>query len=70
FSVTATGNGLKYQWQYKNAGDSSWTDWTSKTTASISVAYADYRNGMSVRCIVTDSTGKKVTSSTATLSYK
>ncbi|MCR5206669.1 MAG: hypothetical protein K6E47_16690 [Lachnospiraceae bacterium] len=70
FSVTATGKGLKYMWQYKNAGDTSWTDWTSKTTANISVAYAAYRNGMSVRCIVTDATGKKVTSNSATLIYK
>ncbi|MCR5206671.1 MAG: Ig-like domain-containing protein [Lachnospiraceae bacterium] len=70
FSVTATGKGLKYLWQYKKAGDTSWTDWTSKTTANISVAYADYRNGMSVRCVVTDAGGKKVTSNSATLSYK
>ncbi|MCR5206670.1 MAG: GBS Bsp-like repeat-containing protein [Lachnospiraceae bacterium] len=70
FNVKAEGKGLKYLWQYKNAGDTSWTDWTSKTTASISVAYADYRNGMSVRCIVTDASGKKVTSNSATLTYK
>ncbi|MCR5203471.1 MAG: hypothetical protein K6E47_00265 [Lachnospiraceae bacterium] len=70
FSVTAKGNGLKYQWQYKNAGASSWTTWSSKTTASISVAYSASRNGMSLRCIVTDSEGKSVTSNTAVLTYK
>ena len=69
FSVTATGKGLTYLWQYKNAGASSWTDWTSKTTASISVAFAEYRDGMSVRCIVTDASGKKVTSNAAILTY-
>ncbi|MCR5204858.1 MAG: hypothetical protein K6E47_07355, partial [Lachnospiraceae bacterium] len=69
FSVTATGKGLKYLWQYKYAGDSAWTDWTSKTTANISVAYAAYRDGMSLRCVVTDASGKKVTSNTATLKY-
>nr|MCR5206672.1 Ig domain-containing protein [Lachnospiraceae bacterium] len=69
FSVTATGKGLKYLWQYKEAGKSSWTDWTSKTTASISVAFADYRDRMSLRCVVTDASGKKVTSNIATLTY-
>ncbi|MCR5203456.1 MAG: CHAP domain-containing protein [Lachnospiraceae bacterium] len=69
FSVTAKGTGLKYLWQYKNAGSSTWTDWTTKTTASISVAYAAYRNGMSLRCVVSDSTGAKLTSNAATLTY-
>ena len=70
FSIKAEGKGLKYQWQYKNAGDSDWTTWGSKTTASITVAYADYRNGMSLRCIVTDSNGDNVTSSVAVLAYR
>ncbi|MCR5203469.1 MAG: hypothetical protein K6E47_00255 [Lachnospiraceae bacterium] len=69
FSVTATGTGLKYLWQYKYANDSAWTDWSTKTTASISVAYAAYRDGMSLRCVVTDASGKKITSDTATLKY-
>jgi tRNA U34 5-methylaminomethyl-2-thiouridine-forming methyltransferase MnmC len=70
FSVTATGKGLKYQWQYKNAGDSDWTTWSSKTTASITVAYADYRNGMSLRCVITDESNQKLTTNTVTLTYK
>nr|MCR5203466.1 hypothetical protein [Lachnospiraceae bacterium] len=69
FAVAATGKGLKYQWQYKNAGASSWTTWTSKTNSVISVAYAASRQGMSVRCIVTDANGNKVTSSPAVLTY-
>ncbi|MCR5203470.1 MAG: hypothetical protein K6E47_00260 [Lachnospiraceae bacterium] len=69
FSVKATGKGLKYLWQYKNAGSSNWTDWTSKKTASISVAYADYRDGMSLRCVITDANGSKLTSDVAVLKY-
>ncbi|MCR5203568.1 MAG: CAP domain-containing protein [Lachnospiraceae bacterium] len=69
FEVKASGKGLKYLWQYKAAGSSNWTDWTSKTTAKISVAYASYRDGMSFRCVVTDANGKKVTSNAATLTY-
>ena len=70
FSIKANGVGLKYQWQYKKVGDSSWTVWSSKDTADISVAYADYRNGMSLKCIVIDSKGNMVVSDTVTLSYK
>ncbi|MCR5203457.1 MAG: hypothetical protein K6E47_00195 [Lachnospiraceae bacterium] len=70
FDVGATGKGLKYQWQYKNAGSSSWTTWSSKTSSVISVAYDESRDGMSVRCIVTDANGNKVTSKTATLKYE
>ncbi|MCR5203655.1 MAG: hypothetical protein K6E47_01240 [Lachnospiraceae bacterium] len=69
FGVTAKGDGLTYLWQYKNAGSSTWTDWTSKKTASISVAYQASRNGMSLRCVVTDKKGNKVTSSAAVLTY-
>ncbi|MCR5206666.1 MAG: hypothetical protein K6E47_16675, partial [Lachnospiraceae bacterium] len=68
-SVKATGSGLTYLWQYKAKGSSTWTDWTSKTKPDISVAYADYRNGMSFRCVITDSTGNTLTSSAATLTY-
>ncbi|MCR5203572.1 MAG: hypothetical protein K6E47_00775 [Lachnospiraceae bacterium] len=69
FSVKAAGDGLKYLWQYKNKGESTWTDWTTKTTADINVAYAAYRNGMSLRCVVTDKNGNTVTSNAATLTY-
>nr|MCR5205786.1 hypothetical protein [Lachnospiraceae bacterium] len=69
FSVKASGSGLKYLWQYKNKGASSWTDWTSKKTAEISVAYSKERNGMSLRCVVTDGSGNTVTSNAAVLTY-
>ncbi|MCR5204853.1 MAG: carbohydrate-binding domain-containing protein, partial [Lachnospiraceae bacterium] len=69
FSITAKGDGLTYLWQYKEKGKSTWTDWTSKKTASISVAYQASRNGMSLRCVVTDKNGKKVTSNEAVLTY-
>ena len=69
FSVRASGTGLKYLWQYKLAGASNWVNWTSKDTADISVAYLDSRNGMSVRCVVTDSSGHQETSDEAVLRY-
>nr|MCR5206169.1 hypothetical protein [Lachnospiraceae bacterium] len=69
FSVNATGSGLTYLWQYKNKGESTWTDWTSKKTADITVAYSASRNGMSLRCKITDKSGNTVTSSAAVLTY-
>ena len=70
FSVGATGKDLTYQWQYKNAGENLWINWSSKTTADISVAYLASRNGMSLRCIVMDSNGNVEVSNAAVLTYK
>jgi hypothetical protein len=70
FSITATGKGLKYLWQYKKVGETDWTDWNSKTTADITVAYASFRNGMSLRCAVTDAAGQTIYSNIAILNYK
>ncbi|MCR5205788.1 MAG: lipase family protein [Lachnospiraceae bacterium] len=69
FSVKATGNGLKYLWQYKKKGVENWTDWATKTTSDISVAYSSDRDGMALRCVITDSVGKKVVSDEAILTY-
>ena len=70
FSVTATGTKLSYLWQYKKKGDTSWTSWSTKTTAAITVAYDSSRDGMSLRCKITDGNGKSVYSNTVTLTYK
>ncbi|MCR5203467.1 MAG: hypothetical protein K6E47_00245 [Lachnospiraceae bacterium] len=70
FEVKAEGKGLKYLWQYKAPGSSTWTDWTSKTTSKISVAYASYRDGMNFRCVITDAYGNVLTSDPVTLSYR
>ena len=69
FSVTATGTKLTYLWQYKLAGSSSWVDWTSKTKASMNVAYLAKRDGMSLRCKITDGNGNYVFSDQAVMKY-
>ena len=68
FSVTATGLGLTYQWQLSDDG----TNWrnSSTKTANYSTTLSTVNNGRSVRCIVTDSSGKSVTSSVAMMSVK
>ncbi len=70
FKVVATGSGLKYQWQYKKSGQTSWNNWGARTTASTTATSNSTWNGMQVRCIVTDSAGNKVTSNAATITIK
>ena len=70
FSVGATGTGLQYLWQYKYAGETAWTDWTTKTTADIKVAYNANKNGMSLRCLITDANGATATTKAAVLTYR
>ena len=70
FSLTATGTKLTYLWQYKKAGASTWTDWSTKTTAAITVAYDKSRDGMSLRCKITDGNGSSVYSDVVTMTYK
>ena len=55
-SVTATGDGLTYQWYYKNVGDEDFTPSTTKT-ASYSLNMNAERDGREVYCEVIDAHG-------------
>ena len=70
FSVTATGAGLTYQWQYDSG--KGWTNSTASTAkaAALSVPVTAAKNGFKYRCIITDANGKTKTSSSATLTVK
>ncbi len=59
FKVNVSGSGLKYQWQYRKAGASAWSDSTASgaTTNTISVKATAGRNGCQYRCKVTNSGG-------------
>lgn len=62
FKVTATGKGtLKYQWQYKAPGDSTWfsSSRTGAKTNTLSVATNVNHNGYQYRCMITDSNGER-----------
>jgi len=67
FKVTASGTGLTYQWQYKDAGGS-WTNsgYSSAKTATLSFPTKANMNGRQYQCLVTNSAGT-TTSSAATL---
>ncbi len=68
FTVTATGSGLSYQWQYSKDNGKNWTDCTSGAynTASFSFKATASMNGRLYRCKVSNSSGS-VTSNSAKL---
>ena len=74
FTVTATGEGLTYQWQYKPVGKSKWYNSSSATTgydeAELQVVGTAARSGNQYRCIVTDANGETVTSKAAMLTVE
>jgi len=69
FSVKASGEGLKYQWQYRTSAKGSWKNasGTGNKTATISVPATVSRNGYQYRCQITDKYGNVITSKAATL---
>ena len=66
-TVAATGDGLKYEWWYKNAGASAFRK-STVTTRKYTVSMTATRDGQQVYCIVKDSHGQSVQSRTVTLS--
>ncbi|MBE6823955.1 MAG: hypothetical protein E7513_01275 [Ruminococcaceae bacterium] len=67
-TVSATGNGLKYQWYYKNAGDSKYSLTKTFTGNYYSVKMNNDRNGRKIYCKITDKYGKSVKSTAVTIS--
>ena len=68
FKIKASGTGLKYQWQVLKNG--TWTNCSMNDgakTATLTLEATAARNGTKYHCIVTDSTGAKLTSNTAVL---
>lgn len=67
FTVVAEGEGLVYQWQDKAPTGSSWanTTDTGAKTAKVTVVAANWRNGYSFRCKITDSMGNTMYSEPA-----
>lgn len=66
FTVKATGEGLRYQWQLSDDGGQTWRD-SKTTTNTYSVTVGESNDGRSFRCIVTDQNGASVTSNAAKL---
>ena len=74
FSVTATGTGLVYQWQYRQGTNGAWSNCTNgtiysgSTNNSLQIINPSSLNNYDYRCIVTNSNGCTTTSNSATLS--
>lgn len=68
FVVVAQGDGLTYQWQYKNPGE----DWENSTASSANrpvytLGMTTARDGRQARCIITDRYGNSITSDAGTI---
>ncbi len=69
FTVTAEGDGLTYQWQYRSSKDGKWYNAKvdGANTSTMRIGVTDARNGMKFRCKVTDAYGNQAISDAATL---
>ncbi len=69
FSVKAEGEGLTYQWQFKNAGSETWINSGIRAakTANMTFVASDTISGREYRCVVTDVNKRSVISDAATL---
>jgi hypothetical protein len=65
-TLTAQGEGLTYQWYYKNKNAADFVR-SGYTGNSYSSTMAEYCNGRQVYCVVTDQYGNSVTSEIATM---
>lgn len=64
-SVTAQGDGLRYQWYYCDAGKTQFSASSDRDAAYNSYPMSEERNGREIYCVVTDRYGNSVTSSHA-----
>ena len=65
-TVKAEGEGLKYQWYWRNAGDSNFLA-SDQTTDTYEITMASFCDGRQVYCKITDKYGSSVTSDIATM---
>jgi len=72
FSVTASGSGLKYQWQTSKDGGNSWVNsgMQGYNTNTLSVPVTPERNGYRFRCVLTDEEDNEEYSDVAALFVK
>ena len=72
FTVGASGDGIRYQWQWRAGSTGSWANTTLNgcRTATLSFAAQSAFNGREYRCVVTDRYGRAATSSGAALEVR
>lgn len=62
--LTAVGDGLTYQWYWKPSKAADFSEYTS-TVAYVENTAGPWWNGLAFKCVVTDSSGRSVTSRVA-----
>ena len=67
FTVKAAGGNLRYQWQFRAPGTSTWynSGMTGAKTATLTVPATTARNGQQYRCVVTNDQGKVISNAAA-----
>ncbi|MBQ1675407.1 MAG: immunoglobulin domain-containing protein [Oscillospiraceae bacterium] len=72
FTVSTTGAGLTYQWQYRLPSGTYWNNsgMTGSNTATLSVPATAARNGQQYRCVIKDANGITVTTEAAVLTVR
>jgi len=67
FTVSATGYGPTYQWQYRTSPEDPWQDVAQATAAQLQIITEPGMNGYEYRCVVFDFLGNTVYSEAAAL---
>ena len=67
-SLKAQGSGLTYQWYFKKKGQTSFTLWNGRTSATETCTPNATWDGIQLYCKITDGSGKTLHSSTVTVS--
>ena len=69
FTVSATGAGLTYQWQYRTSATGTWATCglTGNKTATLTVPVTAARSGYQYRCVINNANNAKAYSNAATL---
>ncbi len=70
FTVTATGAGLKYQWQYNKGDGWKTSNGTGSKTGTLTINTAAGYNNYQYRCVITDANGAKTISAAAKLTVQ
>ena len=67
FTVSASGNGLTYDWKYQWPGQNSWISWANGKTETLTGTMQAGWNGLKVKCVITDANGNQIESDTVSL---
>ena len=68
--VRATGDGLKYQWYFRKAGQDSFSVWSKRTRSAETVTPNDSWDGIQLYCEVSDKYGRTLKSDTAVITFR